>query len=257
MFFGSAPRSLFGIYHPPKAAQARGTGVVLCYPFGQEYMRAHRAFRQMALLLTKAGFHVMRFDYYGTGDSSGEARDGTMAQWVEDAAAAADELKETAEIGRVAFVGLRLGAAIAALAAAGRHDVDQVVLWDPAVIGRTYLEEVTEENLDSAGNSRRSTLADGTIGVTGFPVTPALRRELEALDLLAVTAPAGSGRLVVASHERPEYTALGDRQSAGATTRYQLVPSDGNWNEVDDNGSALIPVFLIQAIVAHLSQEIA
>lgn len=257
MFFGSSPKSLFGIYHPPKAAQARATGVVLCYPFGQEYMRAHRAFRQMALLLTKAGFHVMRFDYYGTGDSSGEARDGTLAQWVEDASAAADELKETAEIGRVAFVGLRLGAAIAALAAVGRADVDQVVLWDPAVSGRTYLDEVTEENRDSAGNSRRSALEDGTIGVTGFPVTPTLRREFEALDLLAVGAPSGSGRLVVASHERAEYAALGGRQSAGATARYELVPSDGNWNEVDDNGSALIPVFLIQAIVAHLSREIA
>lgn len=256
IYFGTAPRSLFGVYHPPKAAQARGTGVVLCYPFGQEYMRAHRAFRQMALLLTKAGFHVLRFDYFGTGDSSGETSEVSFAQWVADANAAADELKEAAEIKRVAFVGLRLGAAVAAVAASTRDDVDQVVLWDPAVRGADYLAEILEDRTDSVGNSRNSALADGTAGVMGFPVTAAMRSDLAALDLRTVAAPAGSGRLIVASHERKEYRELGETKVAGATVRYSLVPSEGSWNEVDDYGGALIPVFLIQAIVSHLSQEI-
>lgn len=256
VFFGSAPKSLFGVYHPPKAAQARSAGVVLCYPFGQEYMRAHRAFRQMAMLLAKAGFHVMRFDYYGTGDSSGEAGDVSLKQWVEDAGSAAEELRDTAEVKRIAFVGLRLGAAVAALAAADRDDVDQVVLWDPAVRGSDYLAEILEERTDSVGNSRSSTGKDGGIGVMGFPVTKGLRADLEALDLRGVGAPAGSGRLVVASHERAEYQELGRSPVAGAKVTYQLVPSEGNWNEVDDYGGALIPVFLIQAIVAHLSNEI-
>lgn len=256
IYFGRSPKSLFGVYHPPKAAQARTAGVVLCYPFGQEYMRAHRAFRQMALLLTKAGFHVLRFDYYGTGDSSGEAGDVSLTQWVEDAGAAADELKETAEVQRVAFVGLRLGAAVAALAASKRDDVDQVVLWDPAVRGADYLAEILEERTDSVGNSRSSRTDDGTVGVMGFPVTERLRADLEQLDLAAVAVPTGSGRLVIASHERPEYEGLGRLKQAGAKSRYEVVPSDGSWNEVDDYGGALIPVFLIQAIVAHLSQEV-
>ena len=256
IFFGRSPKSLFGVYHPPKAAQARATGIVLCYPFGQEYMRAHRAFRSMALLLTKAGFHVLRFDYYGTGDSSGETGDMSLQQWVEDAGEAADELRETAEIQRVAFVGLRLGAAVAALAAEKRDDVDQVVLWDPAVRGTDYLAEILEERTDSVGNSRSSGLADGTVGVMGFPITASLRSGLEQLDLMTVGAPVGSGRLVVASHEREEYEKLGRLPLRGAKSKYALVPSEGNWNEVDDYGGALIPVFLIQEIVAHLSQEI-
>lgn len=256
IFFGRAPKSLFGVYHPPKAAQARQTGIVLCYPFGQEYMRAHRAFRQLALLLTKAGFHVMRFDYYGTGDSSGEATEASLAQWVEDANSAADELRETAEIQRVAFVGLRLGAMVAALAAAGRQDVDQVVLWDPAVKGSDYIAEILEERTDSVGNTRHTALSDGTVGVMGFPVTASLRQQIVAVDLMNVDAPAGSGRLVVASHDRSEYSALGKQSRAGVKVSYDVVPSEGSWNEVDDYGGALIPVFLIQAIVAHLSKEI-
>lgn len=256
IFFGTAPKSLFGVYHPPKAAQARATGVVLCNPFGQEYMRAHRAFRQMALLLSKAGFHVLRFDYYGTGDSSGEAHEVSLAQWVADANAAADELKETAEVQRVAFVGLRLGAAVATLAASARSDVDQVALWDPAIRGADYLAEITEDRTDSHGNSRLTHLEDGSVGVLGFPVTAALRSELEQLDLRRVGGPAGSGRLIVVSHERDEYGTFGRLQPDGVRVKYEVVPSEGSWNEVDDYGGALIPVFLIQAIVAHLSQEI-
>jgi uncharacterized protein len=256
IFFGRSPKSLFGVYHPPKAMTARATGVVLCYPFGQEYMRAHRAFRQMAMLLSKAGFHVLRFDYYGTGDSAGETDEASLPQWVEDAQAAADELKETAEVQRVAFVGLRLGAAIAAMAAAGRADVDQVVLWDPAVQGPDYLAEVTEERTDSVGNTRHSHRADGSVGVLGFPITPSLRRDLEGMDLRTVGAPAGSGRLVIVSHDREEYSDLGRLHLDRVKVKYQVVESEGNWNEVDDYGGALIPVFLIQGIVAHLSQEI-
>jgi alpha/beta superfamily hydrolase len=255
IFFGRAPKSLFGVYHPPKAAQARSTGVVLCYPFGQEYMRAHRAFRQMALLLSKAGFHVLRFDYYGTGDSSGEGVEVSFEQCVEDARAAADELKESAEVKRVAFVGLRLGAAVAAMAADGRTDVDQVVLWDPAVDGRSYLDEISEVRTDSVGNVRNALRDDGTLGVLGFPVTETMRSGLATMDLRRVGAPQGSGRLVVVSHERGEYAELGNLRVEGARVKYQVVPSEGSWNEVDDYGGALIPVFLIQAIVAHLSQE--
>lgn len=256
IFFGTAPTVLFGVYHPPKAAQARAMGVVLCNPFGQEYMRAHRAFRQMALLLSKAGFHVLRFDYHGTGDSSGDEEDVRLDQWVEDAGVAADELKATAEVSRVVFVGLRLGAAVATLAAAGRDDVAQVVLWDPVVLGADYLAEITAERTDSVGNSRLTLRDDGTVGALGFPITAAMRQDLERLDLSQVGGPAGSGRFVVVSHERQEYSRIGAVRPDGVRVKYQLVPSEGSWNEVDDYGGALIPVFLIQAIVAHLVQEI-
>ncbi|WP_291982205.1 alpha/beta fold hydrolase [Luteitalea sp.] len=256
MFFGRAPKSLFGVYHPPKAAHARAVGIVLCYPFGQEYMRAHRAFRQMALLLSKAGFHVLRFDYFGTGDSSGETDAVSLSQWVDDAGVAADELRDTAGITRIAFVGLRLGAAVAALAAAKRSDVAEAVLWDPAVRGSDYLAEIFEKRHDSVGGSHSAVANEETAGVMGFPVTQRLRADLEQLDLMTCAAPPGSGRLVIASHDRPEYQQLGAMQTAGAKSRYQVVPSEGSWNEVDDNGGALIPVFLMQAIVLHLTQEV-
>lgn len=255
IFFGRSPKSLFGVYHPPKAARSRQTGVVLCYPFGQEYMRAHRAFRQMAMLLSKAGFHVMRFDYSGTGDSSGDAADMRLGEWTDDARQAADELKETAELERVAFVGLRLGACIAAMAAAGRSDVDEVVLWDPPMLGKDYLTEILAARADSAGKARISSSKDDVVGVMGFPLTRALRDELAAFDLRRVGVPCGpSRRFVIASHDRPEYAEIGGLAVGDAKPHFRLEPSEGSWTEVDDYGGALIPVRLIQAVVARLSE---
>lgn len=256
-FFGSSDRPLFGVYHPPKAKQARKAGIVLCYPMGQEYMRAHRAFRQLAMGLQRAGFHVLRFDYSGTGDSGGEGIAVTMTRWAEDVGTAIDELKDTAEVGRVALVGLRLGASLAAVAAAGRSDVEAVVMWDPVVSGKSYLAELMPAPaLVHAGEPPAAPDPDATIGIMGFPVTPVLRTELERFSLFDVAAPAGSKRHVVVSHEREEYTAAGRHLPAGiGKVSCELSPAEGNWNEVDDYGGVLIPQRLIQGVIAWLSQE--
>ena len=123
-FFGSSERSLFGVYNPPKGRMARDEGIVLCYPMGQEYMRSHRAFRQLSNLLSRAGFHVLRFDYFGTGDSMGEDEEVSTAQWKSDVGTAIEELKDNAGIERVSVAGLRLGASLAFESASRRPDVE-------------------------------------------------------------------------------------------------------------------------------------
>jgi pimeloyl-ACP methyl ester carboxylesterase len=254
LYFGAADRALYGVYLPPKAKQARRSGVVLCYPMGQEYMRAHRAFRQLAMLLQRAGFHVLRFDYSGTGDSAGESDSGTMAQWAADIGTAIDELKDTAEVTRVSLVGLRLGAALAALAAAPRDDIDCVVLWDPIVRGDQYLRELRTSRVgDHSGVAEGG---GGVLSIMGFPIPPALRGELERFSLLAVGAPAGSQRHVIVSRDLPEYAEAGAHQPPGiGRVSYEALLSEGSWNEVDQYGGALIPQRLIQGIVAYLVQE--
>lgn len=244
-FFGSSKQPLFGIYHPPKARKVRETGVVLCYPMGQEYMRAHRAFRQLALLLSKAGFHVFRFDYHATGDSFGESEEGSIDQWVEDVRLAIDELKETSGVKRIALVGLRLGGAVAAMAAEGRDDVESVVLWDPVVDGKAYVVEMLE--------GRPAPTATAPIGVLGFPLTARLRDGIERIDLRRTAPPKGSRRFIMASKGAPELDLV--RDAAAPRAAIELVPLEGRWNEVDNYGSALIPQMQIKGIVANLSQE--
>src|SRR5437773_7734152 len=69
-YFGSPDKLLFGCYHEPSLERRRKCAVVVCQPVGHEYINSHRALRQLAARLCDAGFPVLRFDYYGCGDSS-------------------------------------------------------------------------------------------------------------------------------------------------------------------------------------------
>ncbi len=254
-YFGSSERPLFGVHHPPKGKETRSEGVVLCYPMGQEYMRSHRAFRQLANLLVRRGHHVFRFDYFGTGDSAGASEDGSLSQWVSDVGSAIEEFKDNASVQRVSLVGLRLGAALATLAAADRDDVEKLVLWDPVVRGSSYLGELlAAAKLPAAASSA----PNGTIGVLGFPLTQALRAELAQLDLGRVEEAGARALEIVVSSERPEWSELHAAWAGrGLPVRHECIPSGGNWNEVDNFGSALLPQELIQGIVARFEKESA
>jgi pimeloyl-ACP methyl ester carboxylesterase len=251
-YFGSSKRPLFGIHHPPTSADIRESGVVLCPPIGQDYMRTHRALKQLAQQLTKAGFHVLRFDYFGTGDSGGESVEADLEQWVANVGDAVEELKDTAGVGVVSLVGIRLGAALATVAASGRADIDRLVLWDPVVKGPAYVEELLQLGLPAGVNG---STPPGTIGVSGFPVTPTLRAGLEQIDLQAHEFPAKPVLLVV-SDERPEYQSMRHHLSAAVPgSTFRLVPTDADWDDVDRMGAVLLPQRIIQEIVTYLRND--
>ncbi len=109
---------------------------MLCQPLGTEYTYAHRSMRQLALRLTIAGFHTIRFDYFGTGDSAGADSPLSSAGCEVDVESAMEALADIAGTARVTLIGLRAGANIAAQVAARRGaDVETLVLWDPSGVG--------------------------------------------------------------------------------------------------------------------------
>lgn len=246
-YFGRSDRQLYGVHHPPRGRSRRRKAVLLCYPFGFEYMRAHRAFRQLANLLSRGGAHVLRFDYYGTGDSAGAGTDATLEQWLSDVGSAADELQANAGTDSVDVVGLRLGASIAALAARSREDVDRLVLWDPVVEGRAYVEEL--------GVPAAAGTPDVT-GVTGFPLTGELAEEIAGIDLLAADYTNPSRLDLLVSEERAPYRELVRRWAEGNLPYgHRHIPSQSDWSEGDEFGSALLPQDMIQGIVETVMEE--
>src|SRR5579871_6007661 len=107
--------NLYSVYHAPEALSNNQTGIILCYPYGQEYIRCHKLYVNMANKLAVLGFHVLRFDYYGTGDSSGEFPSITIDGSLGDIDVAINELKESCDISKVILIGVRFGATLSLL----------------------------------------------------------------------------------------------------------------------------------------------
>jgi pimeloyl-ACP methyl ester carboxylesterase len=140
VWFGPSERPLFGWLHVPAGASARGAAV-LCPTFGLEGGFSHFALRQVAERLADKGFVALRFDYDGTGDSSGSGDDpGRVAAWTSSVGAAVDLVASIADV-PVALVGMRIGALFAVEEAARRGGVKALVLWDPPASGRSYVRE--------------------------------------------------------------------------------------------------------------------
>jgi alpha-beta hydrolase superfamily lysophospholipase len=143
LYFGHPSRPLFGWHHPPIASGGRA--VVLCNPLGLDGTRAHWSYRHLAERLAGAGFDVLRFDWHGTGDSSGDGSEpDQVATWQDDLSQAIEELKRRAGAARVHLVGLRVGATLAAQVAAERDDIDSTVLWMPAATGTAWVSEMAK-----------------------------------------------------------------------------------------------------------------
>ena len=73
-FFGEDGNEIFGTYHAP-GGMGTDALTVICPPLLAEYMSTQVALRELAISLSAAGHHVLRFDYRGTGDSAGDIAD--------------------------------------------------------------------------------------------------------------------------------------------------------------------------------------
>jgi pimeloyl-ACP methyl ester carboxylesterase len=245
---------LFGVYHPPNGRRPRDIGVVLCYPLGQEYIRSHRAFLRLAAMLSSRGFHVLRFDYSGSGDSEGDSREQTIDDLIDDISAATDELKGGSGAGRICLVGLRLGGALSVLAGIRRGGVDAVVLWDPVVDGAAHLEHLRslhEEWLSGSFAEQASgSGASNGFEALGFPLGGPMLADLKSLDLLGLREKPADEVFLVTSVEPPECVRLKDHlQGIVGSLTYGRIPAPEVWIKKDDDmAKGLVPIQVLEAV---------
>ena len=255
-YFGTSQKQLFGVYHAPGTKTPRQSAILLCQPLGHEYLRAHRAFRNLGVSLAGQGFHVLRFDYFGCGDSGGDGEQATVDQNLADLAAAIEELKDTSGASKVSLIGLRFGATLAALSASSRQDIDRIVLWDPVSDGRAYLDEVRDLHAswlqDRMGVGVASDPA--RVELLGFPVTEAIQAQLQAVTLTPFPALRAKAVWLLVSEEQTRYQALqAGIEKSGIAVTYGVVPGDGDWQRLDFVHQTLLPHAMVRAITSAMA----
>lgn len=124
---------LYGRIHRPHRSVSVKGAVLLCNPVFSDANHLHWAYRQLANKLAHEGYVVLRFDYYGCGNSMGEDEEGSVALWQRNIEAAAAYLTNLSNVDSLSVVGFRFGAVLASLCHGCK--VDQFVLWEPIFRG--------------------------------------------------------------------------------------------------------------------------
>jgi uncharacterized protein len=254
LFFGWPREELFACYHPA-AGEARDHAVVLCQPVGQEYIRAHRSFVLLARRLARHGFTVLRFDYHATGDSAGDTEQGRLPRWIADARAAVAEVRRRSRPSRISLVGLRLGATIAATAAAAEDDIAGVVLWDPVIDGRAHLDELTALQADVLRYEYVNVADAGAAAtgeVLGFPLPAELRAQIGAVDLTTLPRAPAPHVLLIESGEPAGLQRLGRSLAANVNFEHCHIVGPRIW--LTETFHGIVPQQVLETMIGWLER---
>ena len=164
-YFGEQSKPLLGIHLIANQNNDKGESIVICAPIGHEYSRCHNSLKLLANELAHCGFSVLRFNYYATGDSSGDSSQGDLTQWVEDIGNAIQEAKDLSGSNKVSLIGLRTGALLA-LEASKQQPVNRLILWEPLLSGKTYLEQLKKMHQFAITDPERFYLTEDSITET-------------------------------------------------------------------------------------------
>ena len=252
--FGPADRSLFGIFHARPSGTPPGLGVVLCAPFGQEAIRAHRFQRVLAERLVRAGCDVLRFDYHGTGDSPGKDDEGDLELWSRDLLAAHEELRIRAGVTRLGWHGMRLGGEMVRRAALTRPvGLERIALWDPVLNGRQYLEVLRRRHFETLVGSfslpqkpfppdlaRREPNAYRDEAI-GFKLSRGLRQQLEDLTASSWKLPDIDTYVVFDDKDAAAAEIAGACAAQGGRVKTLNVSHGTDWTSGSAENTSLVP----------------
>ena len=140
-FFGSQ-NELYGLFHPA-AGNSNSAAVLICPPVGGEFKRCSFLLKILSDAVSSLGTPIMRFDYYGTGDSYGDSFEITMDRWVADVEQAYEELRIRSGCRNITVLAVRFGAIIAGKSLGKLNNINWV-FWDPIVNGQEYYRNMHE-----------------------------------------------------------------------------------------------------------------
>lgn len=122
------------LHYPPVENRSESYPIlIICHGFTGSRIGVDRLFVQAARNFSEAGYLVVRFDYGGCGESTGDYGSGGIDRLVDETRTVLDYVLrlEGVDLSRVTLLGHSLGGAVSVLTAARDKRVKRLVLWAP------------------------------------------------------------------------------------------------------------------------------
>ena len=207
----------------------------------------------------------MRFDYFGTGDSDGDDDEGDFDTWVANIVSANSELTKLSGIDRTAWLGMRLGASLCAIATSTvSRPPERLLLWEPVAYGKQYLRQLGVAHVEglqadygerwgSESDLRELAAHTMTTEVLGFPLTENVRKKIESItpssfagsraqniSMFALRKDAGAAALTMQFRER------------GAAVTEYAIQNEIHWATNEAMNSSIVPAEALQTILSSI-----
>ncbi|MEM0444372.1 MAG: alpha/beta hydrolase [Nitrososphaerota archaeon] len=120
---------LASMVHIPQKTPA--PALIMCHGFTGNRVEAHRLFVRAAREFCRRGLLVVRFDFWGSGESEGEFHEMTLTSEVEDLGSVLDYVSGRPEVdgGKIGVLGLSMGGAVSLIRASRDPRIRFVCTW--------------------------------------------------------------------------------------------------------------------------------
>jgi alpha/beta superfamily hydrolase len=264
LFFTSADRPLYAVFHPPERHRPGAPVLVHCHTLGVEQLTSYRAEVRNAQAAARLGYPVFRFHARGHGDSAGDFADVTLASLVEDALAAGAKARALSGTERVAWLGVRFGALVAAEAIRREGGAAALVLWEPVhrppdyfrsmLRGVLYSQVAQGKRPEASVDDLLAVIArDGRVDVHGYYLHHALVESAREANLSASLADWSGPTLLCQVQVRPRLWAAHAElaqalERRGARVATAQVHGEPGWHFISN------PPWLGEDLVRHTAE---
>jgi len=251
-YFGSEDKPLLGWLHTTDSKQHSNTGVIICPPLAVEYMNSYRSMRYVADYFALAGIPALRFDYHGTGDSSGvEEDEDRLESWQWSIDQAIEQLKTITGCTKYGLFGFRIGATLAALVAE-RIPVEFLILWATLNSGKKYIREI--KLIQKTGKIQSNDNDDLLLEAGGMGYWEQTANDISKINLMNIT-PRAKRILVIPRDEQTTDTELYDvwKENDLCVDRVNLI---GSTLMLVDAHLTVVPHQSIQDIVQWVQKDL-
>ena len=180
LYIKSGNKHLFAVVHAPKKSKTK-KGIIFVHPYAEEKQRVDRILVGLARRLCSKGWFVMRFDFFGCGDSEGNFEELSKESQLSDLQNVKKYFVEAAGAEEVCLFGVRLGANIAIQYAGVDNNITNVILWSPLINGADYAETLIRNKIFSSFMDKKNKVTreqilaeldeNGRMDIDGFYLT--------------------------------------------------------------------------------------